>query len=202
MASAPGASALVRVLETMEEELAIRVIPQERSVMLLQVSKTMRTAIQRVSPPAMIKIKKGQTFLTESVQSAMLDMMKWCRITALNLSNATIGDEGAGRLAAVLGQCASLAHLDLRGNEIGAEGAGRLAAVLGQCASLAHLDLGQNRIRDEGAGRLAAVLGQCASLTHLDLGYNEIGAEGAGRLAAVAEHCPSLTMDFDDYWIL
>ena len=134
MTSAPGASALVRVLETMEEELAIRVIPQERSVMLLQVSKTMRTAMQRVSPPAMIKVKKGQTLLTESIQGAMLDMMKWCRITALNLSNATIGAEGAGGLAAVLGQCASLAHLDLRGNWIGAEGVGGLAAVLGQCA--------------------------------------------------------------------
>jgi Ran GTPase-activating protein (RanGAP) involved in mRNA processing and transport len=59
----------------------------------------------------------------------------------------------------VLGQCASLAHLDLRDNGIGAKGAGRLAAVLGQCTSLAHLDLGGNGIRDEGAGRLAAVLG-------------------------------------------
>ena len=113
----------------MEEELAIRVIPEERSVMLLQVSKEMRTAMQRVSPLAMIKVKKGQTFLTKSIQSAMLDMMKWCRITAINLSNATIGAEGAGGLAAVLGQCASLAHLDLCYNGIGAEGAGRLRAA-------------------------------------------------------------------------
>ena len=111
---------LVRALETMEEELAIRIIPEKRSVMLLQVSKTMRTAMQRVSPPAMIKVKKGQTLLTESVKTAILDMMKWCRITAINLSNSTIGAEGAGRLAAVLGQCASLAHLDLCYNGIGA----------------------------------------------------------------------------------
>ena len=106
MASAPGVSALVRALETMEEELAIRVIPGERSVMLLQVSKTMRTAMQRVSPPAMIKVKKGQIFLTESVKNAILDMMKWCRITAINLSNATIGAEGAGgrRWHTLLGQ--------------------------------------------------------------------------------------------------
>ena len=63
---------LVKALETMEEELAIRVIPAERSVMLLQVSKTMRTAMQRVSPPAMIKVKKGHAFLTESVTSAIV----------------------------------------------------------------------------------------------------------------------------------
>ena len=200
MASAPGVSALVRVLETMEEELAIRVIPEERSVMLLQVSKTMRTAMQRVSPPAMIKAKEGETYLTESVQRAMLDMIKWCRITAIDLSNATIGAEGAGRLAAVLGQCASLAHLDLQENRIGAEGAGRLAGVLGQCASLARLDLCNNEIGAEGAGRLAAVLGQCASLAHLNLYWNEIGAEGVGRLAAVAEDCPSLTIHFHRSW--
>ena len=120
----------------MEEELAIRVIPEERSVMLLQVSKTMRTAMQRVRPPAMIKVKKGQTLLTESVKKAILDMMKWCRITAINLSNARIGDEGAGRLAAVLGQCASLAHLDLCNNRIGAEGAGRHRAVAMRCSGL------------------------------------------------------------------
>ena len=41
MTSAPGVSALLMVLETMEEGLAIRVIPGERSVMLLQVSMMM-----------------------------------------------------------------------------------------------------------------------------------------------------------------
>ena len=71
----------------MEEELAIRVIPEERSVMLLQVSKTMRTAMQRVSPPAKIKIKWAMQWC-ESVKNAMLNMMKislkWCRITAID----------------------------------------------------------------------------------------------------------------------
>ena len=147
----------------MEEELAIRVIPEERSVMLLQVSKTMRTAMQRVSPPAMIKVKKGQR--PESVTNAMLNMMKWCRITAINLSYTNIQADGVGRLAGVLGQCASLAHLHLCYNKIGAEGAGRLAAVLGQCASLAHLDLRGNGIGDEGAGRLASVAKHCPSLS-------------------------------------
>ena len=118
----------------MEEELAIRLIPAGMTLMLLQVSKTMRTAMQRVSPPAMIKVKRGQR--PESVENAMLNMMKWCRITTINLSNATIRAEGAGRLAAVLGQCASLAHLDLRGNGIGDEGAGRLASVAKHCPSL------------------------------------------------------------------
>ena len=55
---------------------------------------------------------------------------------------------------------------------------GELAGVLGQCGSLAHLDLGRSWIGNEGAGRLAGVLGQCRSLAHLDLSYNSIGAEG------------------------
>ena len=178
----------------MEEELAIRVIPEERSVMLLQVSKTMRTAMHRVRPPAMIKVKQGQRTESVELENAILDMMKCCRITAIHIFNANMKADGVGRLAPVLGQCASLAqaHLNLGENEIGAEGAGRLAPVLGQCASLAHLDLCYNGIGAERAGRLAPLLGQCASLAHLNLRGNKIGAEGAGRLAPVLGQCASL----------
>jgi hypothetical protein len=40
---------------------------------------------------------------------------------------------------------------------------------LGQCASLAHLDLSYNQIGNAGAGSLARVLEQCAALSHLNL---------------------------------
>jgi hypothetical protein len=160
-------SALVRALEAMEEELAQRVIPGERSMMLRQVSKTMRTAMERVRPPAMIKAKRGQR--TESVEKGILDKMRWCRITDIDLSNTRIKAEGAGRLAAVLPQCPSLAHLNHKENGIGAEGAGRLATVLQQCTRLAHLNLAWNEIGDEGVGMLAAALPQCPSLAHLNL---------------------------------
>ena len=46
---------------------------------------------------------------------------------------------------------------------------GRLAGVLGQCSSLAVLDLSDNDIGDEGAGRLATGLGQCSSLEEVHL---------------------------------
>ena len=68
----------------------------------------------------------------------------------------------------MLGQCPSLAHLDLGGNDIEAEGVGRLAAVLGHCPSLARLDCCHNSIGDEVSGRLAA-LPQCLSLACLML---------------------------------
>jgi len=107
-----GPSALVTALETMEEELAIRLIPAGTSLMLLQVSKTMRTAMQRVSPPAMIKVKRDQR--TESVKNAMLHMMKWCRITAINLSCTSIQADGVGRLAAVRAMCITCSTGSLR----------------------------------------------------------------------------------------
>jgi len=43
-------------------------------------------------------------------------------IAAVDLSAVSIEAEGAGRLAAMLGQCPSLTHLDLGGNDIGDEG--------------------------------------------------------------------------------
>ena len=47
--------------------------------------------------------------------------------------------------------------------------------MLGQCSSLATLDLESNDIRDEGARSLAGVLGQCSSLAELNLMTNRIG---------------------------
>ena len=47
----------------------------------------------------------------------------------------------------MLGQCSSLAELNLQGNGIGVEGARRLLAVLGQSSSPFKLNLGGNRFR-------------------------------------------------------
>ena len=60
-------------------------------------------------------------------------------------------------LEQVLGQYSSwFSHLTLSWNAIGDEGAGRLAGVLGQCSSLAHLDLSDHGIREEGRALLSA----------------------------------------------
>ena len=51
--------------------------------------------------------------------------------------------------------------------------------MLGQCGSLAYLNLIVNSIGQEGAGRLARVLGmRVVSLAHLDLSVNSITAGG------------------------
>ena len=65
-------------------------------------------------------------------------------------------------LAGALGQCFSLAELNLFNNGIGAEGAGRLAGVLGQFSSFVVLNLSHCCILAEEAGRLAGGPGQCS----------------------------------------
>ena len=74
----------------------------------------------------------------------------------------------------MLGQCSSLATLNLAGNDIGDERDRSLAEVLRQCSSLATLNLAGNDIEAEGARSLAEVLGQCPSLAELNVQHNFI----------------------------
>jgi Ran GTPase-activating protein (RanGAP) involved in mRNA processing and transport len=113
-------------------------------------------------------------------------------LARLNLCGNAIGNEGASRLAGVLGLCPALAHVDLSDNRIGADGAGRLAGALAQCPALAHLNLGRNHIGDQGTGRLASMMRHYAALAHLDLSHNEIRDKGVGRLAGVLGQCAAL----------
>jgi Ran GTPase-activating protein (RanGAP) involved in mRNA processing and transport len=58
-----------------------------------------------------------------------------------------------------------------------------LVGMMGQCTSLAHLDLNFNQIGNAGAETLAGVPGQCPTLVYLDLRSNNgIGSETTSRL--------------------
>ena len=111
--------------------------------------------------------------------------------------------EGAGRLAGVLGQCSSLACLDVGYNGIGADGAGRLAGVLGKCSSITKPRSATTSGWKGQGGRcvraMAGVLRKCSSLALLDLNDYSIAAEGAARLAGVLGQCSSLAhLDLSD----
>ena len=174
-------------LDIFTPDLSKHLTPKQRSTMLMGVSKHIRDVIIKNDVPVAVKAKVGTN--TQTIIHGLDRLSKRANVIALDLCANKIGDEGAGRLEAGLGQCASLAHLDLRGNRIGGEGAGRLAAGLGQCASLAHLDLDHNRIGAQGAGKLAAVLGQCASLANVNVCYNNIGAEGKALITVANPKC-------------
>ena len=152
------------LLGGLPKEILERVIPAKRAVMLGRVSKGARAGLATVRPGATVQAKEGRREIT-GLAGRLRGMLSWCRITGLHLRDVILRMADVEELVGVLGQCGSLAHLDLGGNSIGDEGARRLAGVLGQCRSLAHLDLGYNGIGDEGAGGLAAVAKRCSSLT-------------------------------------
>jgi hypothetical protein len=101
-------------------------------------------------------------------------------IYMLDLSNNTIGSEGATDLAQHL-QKTNINIIDLYGNKIDAKGARTLAQHL-QKTHIHTLHLNWNQIGAEGAVALAKYLPQTHIHT-LSLSYNNIGPKGAIKLA-------------------
>jgi len=66
--------------------------------------------------------------MQKGLQECWRSAQRWRTSTS---GNKNFGPSGAERLAGVLGQCASLAHLDLSNNQIGPDGAESFAGVLG-----------------------------------------------------------------------
>ena len=106
-------------------------------------------------PGATVQAKEGRREIT-GLAGRLRGMLSWCRITGLHLRGVILRMADVEEIVGLLGQCGSLAHLDLGGHGIGDEEVGRLAGVLGECRSLAHLNLSVNSIGAEGAGRLRA----------------------------------------------
>ena len=100
----PGSNAppaLLGVIQDVEEEVAGRMVPAKRAVLLLSVSWALREAIKRVRPGARVQAKRGHTI--ERVEGGLHAMSQWLLVTTLDLSFLRIEYEGAERLAAVLG---------------------------------------------------------------------------------------------------
>ena len=147
-----GASMLTWGLQTLPEDLWARsgMCPAERVVMLAATSKRVRGLLGRMQRrlPAAVKVRKGASM--EAVVGGLPGLLAWCSVVRLDASGLRMGAGGVRMLSGVLGQCSSLATLDLGENHIGDEGARSLAGVLGQCSSLATLDISCNEIEDEG----------------------------------------------------
>lgn len=78
-------------------------------------------------------------------------------LTALNLADNGIGDEGCVELAHALAHNRSLASLNLHMNDMGVKGANALAAVVAD-TRITHLDVGYNNRYASFATMLAAVV--------------------------------------------
>jgi len=114
-AAQPQASGLVRVLK-LEDGVARTIIPQGHTLILRRASKALREAVEAARPAVKIKAKRGTS--VAKLEGGLVGLQQWCLVTSLDLLAIRTGFEGAGRLAAVLGQCPSLAHLDLDYNGI------------------------------------------------------------------------------------
>ena len=181
-----GAKEDVLPPEIWQQILLNRTWPASRTIMLRMTSKTVKEVVDRVCPPAVVRLKRS--FWNNASNGTVDEKLKRilaplaamparCRITKLQLPHCEINNFFTKNcLKGVLARCPLLAHLDLRGNAIRANGAGWLAKVLPRCPALAHLDLSRNRIGNDGAGRIAGVLAQCPALAHVDLSDNGIGS--------------------------
>ena len=114
-------------------------------------------------------------------------------LTTLDLSQNSIGDEGATSLSQALALNTSLTTLTLSQNSIGAEGATTLSEALAVKTSLTTLHLSWNSIGAEGATSLFQALAVNTSLTTLTLSHNSIGAEGATSFSQALALNTSLT---------
>ena len=120
-------------------------------------------AVQVAGSPSMEAVARGLGGLQGCCNAVRLELKPRVETGGAHVG-ASIGSEGAWRLAEQLGQCWSLAVLQLDGNDIGTGGTGGLVFVLGQCVSLAGLHLGGNGIRAERERGLERVIGQCTAL--------------------------------------
>ena len=95
-------------------------------------------------------------------------------IIHLNLTNSSIGLEGATGLANGLRHLTKLQALNLSHNNFGRECFNSLCNGLQYLTSLLDLDLSHNDINDGGARSLGHVLQQLTRLRELDLSHNNI----------------------------
>ena len=96
------ASALLQALQAIPQELARMILPGARACMLREVSKALKKAVENARPAVPIKVKRVTPVVR--FEEGLVNLLRWCFIAAVDLSAVSIGAEGAGRLAAVLGQ--------------------------------------------------------------------------------------------------
>ena len=125
---AGGGDGLARALgDFLPADLWVRhgICPPQRAIMLAATSKRIRGLLAQLQRkvPARVQVTR-----VEGLDMGLPRMLTLLGITALEVQRLNLGDEGAGRLAGVLGQCGALAHLDLEFNDIGADGVSVLCA--------------------------------------------------------------------------
>ena len=109
-----------------------RTWPADRTVMLRMTSKEMRDAVDKLRPPAVVRLSR--TFCNDPRNGTAADSLQHvlirlallpvrCRITTLSIYGCCIPAQQVDLLAGVLAKCPTISRLDLFNNRIDAEGA-------------------------------------------------------------------------------
>jgi len=115
-------------------------------------------------------------------------------VSAIDIHDNDIGDEGAGHLADALGGGnVTLKRLNLCNTGVGDRGAELLARALQVNTTITSLALGGNDIGNVGSSAIAVALKNSTSMASLDLQYNYMGIAGAEAFAVALETNRSLT---------
>ncbi|KAF9941632.1 hypothetical protein BGZ67_004463 [Mortierella alpina] len=152
------------------------VLSKEHMKVLLSPKKS--THVCKMSCELVLRSVGGKDF--EKISEA-LEMSS--ALTALNLYDTPIRDDGAKALAGALRINSTLTGLGLWSNSLGDDGAKALAEALKSNSTLAILALGGNSIKGDGAKALAEVVRINSTLTTLNLSGNSIGDDGGQALA-------------------
>jgi len=85
-------------------------------------------------------------------------------LRVLSITNCSLGDEGAKRIATALTNCKSLVTLNLSKNGISDVGCRALARALQFCPEISAILLPSNKITDRGFRSLATIIPSCPKL--------------------------------------
>ncbi len=105
----------------------------DRTFMLRITSKTVKEAVDKLRPPAVVRLNRtfyndaSHGTATQRLHHVLVRLSRLparCRIASLDMNGCVIRGKDADRLTSVLEQCPALSQLCLLGNGIGAEGAG------------------------------------------------------------------------------
>lgn len=179
-----------------------RTWPSERTIMLRMTSKSLREAIDKIHPPAIVCLRNTCFWnilhnhtLDEKLQFAIIQLITLvtkCSITTLELEFCNIKFR-MKELIKVLSMCTNLKKLIFINNVLDNYELASIVKSLEQ-SSLNYLDLSHNYIDCDGAKYFAQKFIQCKTLRHLDLSRNHILADGAISLAKMLVHCTALTL--------
>jgi len=200
----------VIVLEAVPVEDWCRTWPAERTIMLRMTSKRVKEVVDKMRPPAVVRLCRKYWDDFNSIQKLklkpekilmrqLLSLVDNCKITTLSLEHCNI-DWVMQDFKKVLDKCPELNKLDLSANNLTE---GRFVDALMQCSvsaqtnsavcALTSLNLAFCNIGNYAAVKLANELGKLPMLSCLNLKCNYIGVEGAKVIGGMLGQCKALT---------